>query len=882
MTDRRVTSGLTWFASLLVRGPHAGEIRRDLDELFSHDVARGVPPWRARLRFIRRAAGSAVSIWRRRLSWPSRPTIHWLDLKLAIRLLIRHPGLTIVGGLALAIGIPIGLAPLHLVHALNRLPPMPDADRVIGIEHRDLETTHDARPAVDDYERWRDHLTVFDPLAAARTQTATVASDRGLVDIVRGAEVTASMFAVAGAAAQLGRTLLESDQHQAAEPVVVIGDGLWQRYFDRAPDVLGRSLQIGRVHRRVVGVMPPGFLLPYRDHFWIPLQARAADFDIGLGPRLWVFGRLRDGVTRDQAEAEAETVGLRIAAELPKTHGHLRLDLLPYTALITDLTPDFRRTYPAFLLSFLLLAVACGNVGTLTLARVAARTSEIAVRHALGAGRARIVAQLFVESFVLATVAAAIGLVLGELAIRRLAPMEAALPFWVDLQLTPLTIAAALGLAVVSAVIAGVVPALKATSGRRSNHLLLRQGTGSSLRFGAVATLLIVGEVAIAVGGLTGAASVGRGAFRDPALGNIAASEYLTTTLRLIPADGSPANVTPAQIGGRLAAAQQDLGQLLVTEPGVRAVTFASHLPGMQHARTAIEMERTGSTALTVEHHVVNQASIDRGFFAALDQHVIGRDFAAADLALRPRPVIVNRSFVDKVLEGRSPIGRRLRHVANGPDGPSPWREIIGVVDDLGMNIVDPDKTAGIYHVIAPGQVHPLQLLVRVGRDPAAFEPRLRAILLAAEPDLIPNRAARLDDVFNDQLWQARFTSVAFAAIAAMAVVLSAAGLYALIAFSVSQRTREIAIRSALGARPGAIVRTVVRRALLQLAAGVVIGAWLASMIVPRVANTFTLKDNWQQMLVAVSAVMVAIGLLACVSPIRRAMRIDPVQALRD
>ena len=882
MNNRRPKTGLCWLASLLVRGPHAGDIRSDLDELFSHDVARGVPAWRARRRFLRHVVGSAVSIWRRRLSWPSPPSIHWLDLKLAVRLLIRHPGLTIVGGLALAIGIPIGLAPLHLVHALSRLPPMPDADRVIGIEHRDLKTTHDARPAVDDYERWRDHMTVFDPLAAARTQTATVAGDRGLVDIVRGAEVTASMFAVARASAQLGRTLLESDQRQAAEPVVVIGDGLWQRYFDRAPDALGRSLQIGRVHRRVVGVMPPGFLLPYRDHFWIPLQARATDFDIGLGPRLWVFGRLRDGVRRDQAEAEAETVGLRIAGELPETHGHLRVDLLPYTALITDLTPDFRRTYPALLLSFLLLAVACGNVGMLTLARVAARTSEMIVRQALGAGRARIVAQLFVESFVLATVAAAIGLVLGELAIRRLAPMAAALPYWIDLQLTPLTIAAALGLAVVSAVIAGVVPALKATSRRRSNHLLLRQGTGSTLRFGAVATLLIVGEVAIAVGGLTGAASVGRGAFREPALGNIAASEYLTTTLRLIPADGSPANVTRGQIGQRLAVTQEHLARRLQAEPGVRAVTFASHLPGMQHGRTAIEMEETGATALTVEHHLVNQAYVDRGFFAALDQHVIGRDFAAADLALRPRPVVVNRSFVDNVLEGRSAIGRRLRHVTNGPEGPAPWREIIGVVDDLGMNIVDPDKTAGIYHVIAPGQVHPLQLLVRVGQDPAAFEPRLRALLLAAEPDLIPNRAARLDDVFNDQLWQARFTSIAFAAIAAMAVVLSAAGLYALIAFSVSQRTREIAIRSALGARPGAIVSTVVRRALLQLAAGVVIGAWLASMIVPRVANTFTLKDNWQQMLVAVSAVMIAIGLLACVSPIRRAMRIDPIQALRD
>jgi putative ABC transport system permease protein len=875
----RSQSRLGWLASLLVRGPHAGEIGRDLEDLFERDIGRGASAWRARLRYLRRAVASAVSIWRARVATPSLPMIQWLDLKLAIRLLLRHPGLTIVGGLALAIGIPIGLAPLHLVQALSRLPPIPDADRVIGIEHRDLKTTHDARPAVDDYERWRDQLTAFETLAAARSQTANVAGDAGLVDIVRGADVTASMFTVVRASAQLGRTLVESDHRKAADPVVVIGDGLWQRYFNRAPDAIGRTLQIGRVQRTIVGVMPAGFLLPYRDQFWVPLQARAVDYGAGLGPKLWIFGRLREGASLDQAAVEAETVGLRIAAELPDTHGHLRPDLLPYTALLTDLTPSFSRTYPAFLLSFLLLLVACGNVGTLTLARVAARTSEITVRHALGAGRARIVAQLFVESFVLASVAAAIGLLLGELAIRRLARMEAALPYWIDLQMTPLTMAAAVGLAVLSAVIAGVVPALKATSRRRSNQLLLRQGTESSLRFGAVSTMLIVGEVAIAVGGLTGAASVARGAFRDPALGDIAASEYLTTTLRLVPTDGSPAGITPDQVGPRLGAVQEDLARRLLAEPGVRAVSFATHLPGMEHGRTAIEMEETGQT---VEHHLVDQAFVDQRFFAALDQQVMGRDFADFDLARRPRPVIVNRSFVDKVLGGRSPIGRRLRHVTVGQEGAAPWRDVIGVVDDLGTNIVDPDKAAAIYHVIAPGQIHPLQLLVRVAGDPSAFEPRLRAVLITVEPGLLPNRATRLDEVFNEQLWQARFTSIAFAAIAAMAVVLSAAGLYALIAFSVSQRTREIAIRAALGARPGVIVKTVLRRALLQLVAGVAIGAWLASVIVPEVTNTFTLKDNWQQMLVVVSAVMVAIGLLACVSPVRRAMRIDPVQALRD
>ena len=333
----------------------------------------------------------------------------------------------------------------------------------------------------------------------------------------------------------------------------------------------------------------------------------------------------------------------------------------------------------------------------------------------------------------------------------------------------------------------------------------------------------------------------------------------------------------------RLAALQGEVSRRLTAEPGVRAVSFASDLPGMTHGRGQIEVEGTEASPVASHPHVVNTSFIDRGFLDALGQRpVMGRDFETRDLVPRGRPVIVNRSFVDKVLHGGHPLGRRIRYVRASEQPADPWHEIIGVVNDLGMNIVDPEKSAGIYHVAAHGQIASPQLLVRVAGDATAFVPRLRTVLIAIEPTLVLDNPVRLDRIFSEMLWQAQFSSVVFALIAVIGVVLSAAGLYALMAFSVSQRTREIAIRTALGARPSRIVGAVVRRALLQLLVGVAFGTGLAAVVIPEVLNGFIMTENWRQMLAAVSIAMIAIGLLACGVPLRRALRIQPVEALKE
>jgi hypothetical protein len=450
-----------WLAAILVRGPDAQFIRHDLEELYARDRDRGASAWRAHGRYARYLLGSAFSVWRAQHRWPRVPGPAWLDLKLAGRMLVRHPGLTLVGGLALAVGIPVALAPVQLANAINAALPFEDGHRIVGLEYWDRFDSR--RATLHDFERWKKELTSFEPLAAARRRIENVIAEGGAVEVVRGSEMTASAFAVPRVQPLLGRTLLEADEARGADPVVVIGHELWRRQFDGARDALGRTLRFGRTVRTVVGVMPPGFLFPARDEFWVPLQQRAIDYQIGRGPTFWVFGRLRDGVSWEQAQAEFTAIGQRIAADHPNTHGHVRADVIPYQHAITGLKPTFDRVYLLYAMSLLLLGVACGNVGTLMLARTAARSNEIAVRNALGAGRGRIIMQLFVESLLLAVLAAAVGIVLADRAVSRLPAMrqfEAVMPFWFDLSVKPWTVAVGAGFAIFSAIIAGLLPAL--------------------------------------------------------------------------------------------------------------------------------------------------------------------------------------------------------------------------------------------------------------------------------------------------------------------------------------------------------------------------------------------------------------------------------------
>lgn len=876
-------------ASLLVRGEDARFVLGDLDEAYARDVERGIPAGRAARRYLWNTLGSAVSLARARIRVPGfAPSV--LDVKLAVRMLRRQPALTAVSVFALSVGIPVGLLPFHMGQIFSSSLPLDEGERIVTLQVRDLEHSNIMPRPLRDFSVWRQELTSFEAIGAAAPESRNIMAEDGQVAPVRGAAMTASAFTIVRVAPLLGRPLVVSDERAGAPDVVVIAYDLWQSRLGGDPDVVGRTIRIGSVSYEVVGVMPEGFFFPNNESFWTALRVDPLSVGWGEGPWLRVFGRLADGVTEAQANAELFTLGQGIAAEHPETHRYLRAEVTPFTDEGIYDTPMY------WLLQFLalvLLAVACGNVGTLILARTAMRSGEIAVRTALGASRTRVVGQIFIEALVLAILGAGFGLLLGDVLANRLqATFEPlGIPFWFDIGLRWQTAVVALGLAAFSATVAGVVPGLKAT-GRDVQRSLQRAAAGvSGIRFGGVSTALIVAEVALATAFLTIGAQMLPSVVQSADQGmGIAAEEFLSARVGVVIPQrvGEAGPVDTAAARARFAATDMEIRRRLSATPGVRGVALASSLPGEDHRMATIEVE--GADA---EPRRVRVARVDVGFFRGTGTSPVqGRDFRRTDVVDTPpenrRVVVVNTSFAENVLDGQSAVGRRIRYAARQGEEPGPWLEIVGVVGHLGMNEINPDGDEGFYVPAALGELIPGRMAIHLSGDPLAFVPELRRIVAAVDPDATVREPRSLDE--NARLSDARMGTfwlggVLVPLIAGVAIVLSAAGLFALVSFTVSERRREIGIRTALGARSSDIVRTIARRAFLQLAGGIVAGLVLRRLMDPQVGLTddSLMHTIGRPTLFAVTAVAtLAIGLLACAPPLIRGLRIQPVDVLKE
>ena len=719
-------------------------------------------------------------------------------------------------------------------------------------------------------------------------------SEDGRAEPVRGAEITGSAFEILRVPPLLGRTLAAPDEVIGAPDVVVVGADLWQSRFGRDPELVGKTIRIGGVPHSVVGVMPEGFLFPLDDHLWLPLRANPMDYERGDGPALLVFGRLADGVSMDQAGAEVATVGQRLAAEYPDTDARLRNEVVTLPMLLSGQSLEDASDGGLFvsqLLAILLLMLVCGNVSIMILARTATRSGEIAVRTALGASRLRIVSQLFVEALVLALLATGLGLLVANWSAHQVQTLIGGLlPYWMDVSLGLRSVLLALCLAVFCAVVASVVPALKATGRGIQSNLQRSAGRGSAIRFGAGSTALIVAEVALSVSVLTFGAAWTRTVFQDTTgeMG-IELDHYLSAQLRIPLVDPTlgQSGTYLDEFWNQVRTTQLELKRRIESEPGVLSVAMARDLPGMEPRRgRGIEVE--GDIASGSPRSVqVAEATVDVHFFQDLGRPILeGRDFSSGDIpeqrGAHRDAVIVNTTFVEQVLGGRSPIGKRIRYV-RGNRNLSPWYEIVGVVGPLAMNPQNPDLDAGVYHPAGPGEIHPVSYVIEVGEDPTAFTPRLRAIAAEVDPAAMIQQPMLLSDLEDLEASVFRSLALAMVLLSVVAILLSAAGLYALMSFTVAQRTREIGIRAALGAHPRNIVQTIARRAAIQLGLGVGVGAVLAALMLYAASQEELMGPQNLSLLVAgVVTGTVLVGMLACLVPTLRGLRIQPTEALRE
>jgi putative ABC transport system permease protein len=823
-----------------------------------------------------------------------------LDFKLGLRMLFKYPGLTLVGGLAMAFAIWVGAGTFEFIaQVLRPTLPLDEGSRIVGIRNWDAAAGGTENRALHDFAAWRQELRTVGDLGAFRTLERNLITGAGEAEPVEVAEISASAFRLARVPPLLGRSLVETDEQAGAPPVVVIGHDVWRSRFGGDPGVVGRTVRLGSAQATVVGVMPEGFAFPIAQSLWVPLRLNPLDYERGQGPGIRVFGRLAPGATLAEAQAELAALGRRAAADFPATHRHLRPQVMPYAQSILNLGGTeslLLGSTNLFLVMFLVLV--CGNVALLLFARAATREGEIVVRSALGASRGRIVTQLFAEALVLAGVAAAVGIAAAGSGLRWLFGIVqgtmlngARLPFWFHPSLSPTTVLYAVALTVLAAVIAGVMPALKVTRGLQARLREAGAGGGGGLRFGGVWTAVIVSQVAVTVAFPLTAFFTWRDAEQVRSIeADFPAAEFLSARLAM-DAPAAPGDTSRAELAARFRAARQELERRLAAEPGVAGVTFAERLPRMYHPHRLVQVDEGGAAPLHPqwpEGYRVSSASVDADYFDVLGSPVrAGRGFHSGDFAPDARVVIVNRSFVERVLGGRNPIGRRVRYVyfegqvRTGDEEPGPWHEIVGVVDDLGMapRGYDP-KDAGFYHPLGPDAAGPLHAAVRVRGDPESFGPRLRALAAAVDPTLRVDDLVPMDELSRTELQFLDFWLRITVLVSAIAVLLSLTGIYAVMSFTVSRRTREIGIRVALGASARRVVLAIFRRPLRQVALGVAAGAVLIGALM-YAASEGRMPLTAFAALALYAAFMLGVCLLACVVPTRRALRIEPAEALR-
>lgn len=820
-----------------------------------------------------------------------------MDLKLGYRMLVKYPGLTLVGGLAMAFGIWFAAVAFQMYGLLTTTNlPLPEGDRIVRILNWDSKTLQDEDRVLYDYQIWRSAGSIPD-LGAYRDASVNLVGADGTAQPAVAAEITASAFRIAPEPPVLGRVLEESDQPAGAPPVVLLGHQVWTRRFNGDPQIVGRSVQLGTSFATVVGVMPEGYAFPVSHELWLPLRTDAAGLEPRSGVAIKVFGRLASGVTLENAQAELTALGRRLAAEHPTTHAQLQPHVLPYTQTSVD---DFEMKSMIGLTHFfvlMLVLVVCSTVALLLFARAAARESEILVRSALGASRRRIVTQLFVEALVLAGVAAFVGLVAAQLSLTHwgepyLEMNYGSLPFWYDFDLSPTTIAYGLAVALVGAVVAGVMPARKITRGLGQR---LRAGTagGGGVTFGGVWTAVIVTQVAVTVA-LPSVALVVRGESKRVTSydAGFPTEEYLGVKIGV---DGPPdETLTPearAALDARVTRSLEELRRRLEPEPAVAGVTFVDAFPREHHADRRLEVEAMPDSPPVW----VSTAAIDPSYFAVLQAPVVsGRAFSTADLTPNAHVVIVDQGFADRTMRGRNPVGHRVRFVpAQTPDTSGvqpPWYEIVGLVKDLGMaSAAQSQRPAGVYLPAAPGTRGALNMIVHGRGDALALAPRLRELATAVDPSLRIEQLTRLDQVVAPLLWFLALWMRIILGLTGIAVLLSLSGIYAVLAYIVARRTREIGVRVALGASARRVITSIFRRPLIQVSLGVIVGSVLIALAAIGIQNTTQFEGTETgglaagdvALLIGYAILMFGVCMLACVVPTRRVLRVQPTQALR-
>ncbi len=851
------------------------DVLGDLEELHARRVIRrGAPAAWISTSAEALAVGFAFLLHRARPG--ERPAwLTWTEVRLALRLARKQPFLNATVIVALAVGIGLsGVAYTFASAFLFAEMPLPAGSRFVRVTARSGADGSPVTFTRGQFEALEGAAGDFEYLGVMADGRVNILDEAAGVEALAGVRLLPDAFRVLPYRPLVGRTLVPGDGAPGEPPVAVLGEEIWERRFGRDASVVGRTVDLGGVRTEVVGVLPAEAGFPNRPDVWLPFTVADLPDDTSVvGATVTFFGVLREGVPIESASARlaALAAGLEHAPSAPP----LRVGVASYT--------DFPESGLVFLMMgglvsvvVMVLLVIAANVGNLVSARTSGRTSELAVRTALGASRARLVGQLSLEVAVLGAAAAALGWLAMGAAMRWIASLADELPFWVA-DFTPGLPAAAFVATVTLLVcaVAGVVPALRAT--RRDPGLVLRaSGRGSGGQgFALAGTAMSVLQVAISVG-LMGAAVVTAKGFagyaRTPV--DVPAAEILTTGVSLEGIDDL------AALNARYAA----IDDAVRAVPGVTGAGFATQIPRLDAPAPAVVVDPVPGEGEAVPRPAP-RVEARAGFLEALGATPIaGRLLEAGDfLPGAPRVAVVNVSFVRDFLGGRNAVGRRLRIPAEGvADGAeAPWHEIVGVVKDMGLSVGDPSFAGGYYVPLRGGGW--VRLVARVSGDPLAYPPLLRGAVAAVDPKLMLGRIETLEAAAADNVTALGTIGAGLGALGAVALLLSLVSIYALVSMTVSRRFGEIGVRVALGATRVDVLRAIVGRALVQTCAGAVLGIGLGLALL-QADGLFVFRvpgsDPWT--LPGAALLMVVAAGVAGWVPTRRALAIRPADALRS
>ncbi len=800
------------------------------------------------------------------------------DLRFSLRTLRKNPGFTLAAVLALALGIGANSAMFSVIDGVLLRPlPFPRSDRLVNVWENNFVRNLPTFPvAAANYYDWKKQNQVFSALGAYQGSTFNLATTDGAPERYIGALCDRGFFDVLGVPPLLGRVFTGEEEPAGKNGVIVLSYGVWRQRFGADPNVIGQSLQMDGSSKIVIGIMPENFQYPPLTTMWAPLgfdnQARERR-DLH---RLRVIARVKNGVTVERARSDFQTIGARLAKDYPFFNKDAGIAVNP---LLDDTVGPVR---PALLMllgavAFVLL-IACANVANLLLAKAAGRQREIAVRSSLGAGRSRIFRQMLTESLALSVTGGLTGLLLAYAALRGLLALAPAnLPRLNQVALNWRAVGFTLAVSVLTGVLFGLAPAWHAS--RTDLNSLLKEGSRGAGSRSRLRSALIVGQVSAALILLSGAGLLIRSFYE----------------IEHVDAGFNPEHVMTMRLAPALYKYRGHPDLLIQLARGI--LGGVSALPGVKSAGIATDVPLAGNPIFIMRFEgrpdvtpaqapVANFFAVTPGYFETMGMRIIrGRAISERDTPNAPPVVVVNQTLVDRYFPGQDAIGKRLEI---GFSTPPNWREVVGVVADVHTAGLDQDTPVQAYVAYFQDPTtlglgpNAITVLTRTTGDPALLGPVMKSTILNVDRSQPVFAIQPMTEIIGQSVAQRRFSLVLLVFFAASALFLAALGLYGVMSYVVAQRTPEIGIRMALGARPAQVLLIVERQGMLLVLAGLaigIIGGWLLTRVMSTLL--FHVSPTDPLAVIAGSITLLLVSSFACYIPARRAAKVDPLIALR-